>query len=196
MHTWSQANETPYEGLFPAAPAAYAVTVGQSKPMFPMLKIVSRRTGAALALAVSAALMLPAAAAAQSGDQKPDAKAQSDGREIARKRFEEISEVGRLLSGPAANPECVWLGRRVISLLWRDDLDTAFRHLDLYDRFGCPSGHVQTTFRCLVRLGDIDAKAPPDTLNTRIHACWINPAVQQVAQPAAPNPADAGTTSR
>ena len=28
--------------------------------------------------------------------------------------------------------------RRVVSLMWRDDLDTAFRHLDLYDRFGCP----------------------------------------------------------
>ena len=29
--------------------------------------------------------------------------------------------------------------------LWRDDLDTAFRHLDLYDRFGCPGGHIQAT---------------------------------------------------
>ena len=63
------------------------------------------------------------------------------------------------LTGPAANPECVWLGRRVISLLWRDDLDTAFRHLDLYDRFGCPGGQIQATFRCVVRLGEIDPKA-------------------------------------
>ena len=38
-------------------------------------------------------------------------------------------------------------------LMWRDDLDTAFRHLDLYDRFGCPGGHVQATFRCLARFG-------------------------------------------
>ena len=52
-----------------------------------------------------------------------------------------------------ANPECMWLGRRVVSLLWRDDLDTAFRHLDLYDRFGCPAGHIQTTFRCVVPAG-------------------------------------------
>ena len=44
----------------------------------------------------------------------------------------------RLVNGPAGNPECVWLGRRVVGLLWRDDMDTAFRHLDLYDRFGCP----------------------------------------------------------
>ena len=66
-------------------------------------------------------------------------------------------------AGPAAHPECVWLGRRVVGLMWRDDLDTAFRHLDLYDRFGCPAGHIQATFRCLVRQGNIDPK-PPDTL--------------------------------
>ena len=78
------------------------------------------------------------------------------------------------LTGPAGNPECVWLGRRVVSLLWRDDLDTAFRHLDLYDRFGCPSAHIQATFRCLVRQGHIDPKAP-DSLNGRVHACWVNP---------------------
>ena len=43
--------------------------------------------------------------------------------------------------------------------MWLDDLDTAFRHLDLYDRFGCPGGHVQATFRCLTRFGgQIDPK--------------------------------------
>ena len=36
--------------------------------------------------------------------------------------------------------------------MWRDDLDTAFRHLDLYDRFGCPASHIQAAFRCLVRM--------------------------------------------
>ena len=42
-----------------------------------------------------------------------------------------------------------------------DDLDTAFRHLDLYDRFGCPGGHVQAAFRCLTRFGgQIDDKVP------------------------------------
>jgi hypothetical protein len=41
----------------------------------------------------------------------------------------EFAEAQRLLNGPAGNPECVSLGRRVISLLWRDDLETACRHL-------------------------------------------------------------------
>ena len=65
----------------------------------------------------------------------------------------------RTLTGPAANPECVWLGERAVNLLSRDDLDTAFRHLELYDRFGCPGAHMQASFRCLVRLGIPDPKA-------------------------------------
>ena len=99
-------------------------------------------------------------------------------------KIDEYAEAEKLLGGPAANPECMWLGRRVVSLLWRDDLDTAFRHLDLYDRFGCPSGHIQTAFRCVVRQGNIDPKAP-DTLGARIHACWINPNTEPVVAPPA-----------
>jgi hypothetical protein len=78
----------------------------------------------------------------------------------------------------------------VVSLLWRDDLDTAFRHLDLYDRFGCPAGHIQATFRCVVRQGNIDPKAPD--LNGRVHGCWINPSAETQGTAAAPS----GTTNR
>ena len=69
-----------------------------------------------------------------------------------------------------------------------------FRHLDLYDRFGCPSSHIQAAFRCLVRQGHIDPKAQ-ESLNGRVHACWLNPALtpaEAVQPPAAPS----GTTSR
>jgi hypothetical protein len=78
--------------------------------------------------------------------------------------------------------------------MWLDDLDTAFRHLDLYDRFGCPGGHVQATFRCLTRFGgQIDPKVA-ETLSSRIHACWINPAAQpQAAAAAAATPAQPTT---
>jgi len=88
---------------------------------------------------------------------------------------DDFVEARRMLNGPAGNPECVWLGRRVVGLLWRDDLDTAFRHLDMYDRFGCPNDHIQATFRCLVlNGGNIDPKAA-DNLNGRVQACWVNP---------------------
>ena len=110
-------------------------------------------------------------------------------------KIDEYAEAQRLMSGPAGDPECVWLGRRVVSLLWRDDLDTAFRHLDLYDRFGCPGGHIQASFRCLVlHSGAVDSKAP-DSLNSQVHACWINPSLQAAAKPAAAAPAPAAAAS-
>ena len=99
------------------------------------------------------------------------------------------------MNGPAGNPECVLLGRRAVRWMWRDDLDTAFRHLDLYERFGCPAGHVQATFRCLTKFADqIDDKVQK-SLDDRVHACWINPQAQpQTAAAAtpAPSPSTAG----
>jgi hypothetical protein len=135
------------------------------------------------------------AAFAQSGqpaqDQgKPPAANAADAAKDNQRKTDEFVEAQTAINGPAGNPECVWLGRRVVSLMWRDDLDTAFRHLDLYDRFGCPGGHVQAAFRCLTRFGgQIDPKIA-ETLSSRIHACWINPGAQPQAAAAA-NPAPA-----
>jgi hypothetical protein len=139
---------------------------------------------------------------AQSGEPHPqDQQAKpangnpppTDATKDNQRKTDEFVEAAQALNGPAGNPECVWLGRRVVRLMWLDDLDTAFRHLDLYDRFGCPGGHVQATFRCLTRFGgQIDPKVA-DTLNSRVHACWINPAAQP--QTAAATPPAAPTTA-
>ena len=109
--------------------------------------------------AILAVLTLPAAA--QTPDGKAVDKAAGPAQKPAAQPTDEYSSIQREVSGPAGNPECVWLGRRVVSLLWRDDIETAFRHLDLYDRFGCPAGHIQATFRCLIlHDSSIDAKSP------------------------------------
>jgi hypothetical protein len=135
---------------------------------------------------------------AQSGDtknaDKPPVAQSADPAKDAQRQVDEFAEATRLVTGPAGNPECVWLGRRVVNLLWRDDLDTAFRHLDLYDRFGCPGGHIQATFRCVVRQGNIDPKVP-ESLRDRVQACWINPATQPAPPAAAQNPAAPTGTS-
>jgi hypothetical protein len=159
-----------------------------------------------LAVPGLALLMSIGSAFAQSGDlrtqdqpNKPAATNPAQPADAAKdnqRKTDEFVEASQAINGPAGNPECVWLGRRVVVLMWRDDLDTAFRHLDLYDRFGCPGGHVQATFRCLVRFfGAIDPKVP-DSLNGRVHACWINPAAQpQAAAAAAPaTPPTTGTS--
>jgi hypothetical protein len=128
----------------------------------------------------------------QSGKPATSSAQPADAAKDNQRKTDEFVEAAQAINGPAGNPECVWLGRRVVRLMWLDDLDTAFRHLDLYDRFGCPGGHVQATFRCLTRFGgQIDPKVS-DTLNSRVHACWINPAAQPqaaAAQPAAPTTA-------
>jgi hypothetical protein len=165
-----------------------------------MPSVILRHSGAAL---LAALLFIgsfgPAFAQSSEGktpEQKPTA---TDAAKERQKKADEIAEAARALTGPAGNPECVWLGRRVVSLLWRDDLDTAFRHLDLYDRFGCPSSHIQATFRCVVRQGHIDPKAQ-DSLNGRVHVCWLNPALTPTPATAAQPPAAAttsgGTTRR
>jgi hypothetical protein len=159
--------------------------------------------------AVPALILLIGAgsAFAQSGtpnaqDQsKPPADKAGEANKDNQRKTDEFVEATQAINGPAGNPECVWLGRRVVRLMWLDDLDTAFRHLDLYDRFGCPGGHVQATFRCLTRFGaQIDDKVPR-SLDTRIHACWINPGAQPqaaaaaTAPTAAPAPSTAGSAA-
>lgn len=103
-----------------------------------------------------------------SNQQQAEAAAEANKRAI-----EEFLEAARL-PGAAGKAECVWLGRRIASLLWRDDVDTARRHIEIYDRFSCPSDHLRLTFRCVVRQGNIDPKAP-ESLPQRIHSCWMNP---------------------
>jgi hypothetical protein len=146
------------------------------------------------ALCGAALLFSPVAAFAQSNPEtkspdKPPAAAAAD-----TAKADEFTEAARSINGPAGNPECVWLGRRVVALLWRDDLDTAFRHLDLYDRFGCPGPYIQSTFRCVVRQGPIDPKAP-ESISARVHACWVNPTAP-TPPPAAINPPAAGTPAK
>lgn len=153
-----------------------------------------------LAVAGLAFLIGLGGAFAQSGDSraqdqgKAPAAAAADAAKDNQRKTDEFVEASQAVNGPGGNPECVWLGRRVVRLMWLDDLDTAFRHLDLYDRFGCPGGHVQAAFRCLTRFGgQIDPKVA-ETLSSRIHACWINPAAQPQAA-AATTPAAAPAPS-
>jgi hypothetical protein len=157
------------------------------------------RTAAGLCAAVFivAASVVPMSSVglAQSSDAKAPDKQVPPAQEPPQ-IVDEYAEAGRAISGPAGNPECVWLGRRVISLLWRDDIETAFRHLDLYQLFGCPAGHIQATFRCLIlHAGSIDPKSP-DSLNGRVQACWINPSQPAPPVPAAAAAAPSPTTNR
>ena len=139
-----------------------------------------------LAILLGAAVLVAAPLRAQNADQKPAEHGKGETTKDTAGRSDDASEAGHVLTGPAGRGECVWLGERAVGLMWKDDLDTAFRHLELYDRFGCPGEHVQISFRCVVRQGNIDQKDQKgtDAFNARVHSCWMNPALPPV--PATP----------
>ena len=151
--------------------------------MLPRFLAAARGSLAALVIVASATLGFVPSASAE--DAKPADK--PAGQEPAKEpqRADEYAEAQKEINGPAGNPECVWLGRRAVGLLNKDDLDTAFRHLDLYDRFGCPSGHIQASFRCLVLHSNTIDPKEADSLNGRVNDCWLNPSLQALPTPAA-----------
>ena len=111
------------------------------------------RVAGVLSLAVwllSTPLAFAAGNEAKPADEPPPAAEEP---EKEPQKIDEFTEAERAVTRPANNPECVWLGRSVVNLLWRDDLDTALRNLDFYDRLGCPSRHIQASFRCLILHG-------------------------------------------
>jgi len=156
-----------------------------------MLRRISRSAAAILAGGVLLWSALPATAEDQGAGSKPQEQGQAQQQpgekndqkaadqakaeeQEAAKAIAEYKEAEAKLASSAGAPECVWTGRRIVSLLWRDDMDTARRYIDLYDRFGCSSDHLKLAFRCVIEQGPIDAKAA-DRLASRVHDCWIAP---------------------
>ena len=114
------------------------------------------------------------------GGENPDNKGEAEQKAAEQakaaeaKALKEYKDAVANLPSSAGAAECVWTGRRVASLLWRDDIDTARRYIDLYDRFGCSSEHLKLVFRCVILQGPLDPKAA-DRLASRVHDCWITP---------------------
>ena len=133
---------------------------------------------------------------AQNAEQKGAEPSKGEAVKDASKRTDDIV-AGRGVIGAAGRPECSWLGERAVNNMRSDDLDTAFRHLDLYDRFGCPGEHVRISFRCVLQNDQMLQKDPKEqkdqkdqkdqkaTYDVRqlVQACWNDP-VNPVLPPA------------
>jgi hypothetical protein len=133
-----------------------------------------------------------AALAQGSGDAKP--AEQQKAPEPPKSEAAHLADVARTVQGPAGLPECAHLGERAMMLMAKDDLDTAFRHMDLYDRFGCPGRHIQESFRCLLLAGIPNSKDSTASLETLVRNCWAPKATTAPATASAP--ATAGTGAR
>src|SRR3954451_20387828 len=115
----------------------------------PDLKNAVLRHFAVAGLVIGLALLIGSGGVfAQSGtpapDQtgKPPAPSSADATKDNQRKTDEFVEASQAISGPAGNPECVWLGRRVVRLMWRGGLDTALCPLDLSDPVWRPRGDV------------------------------------------------------
>jgi hypothetical protein len=140
-----------------------------------------------------------AALAQGSGDNKP---AEPPKPAELKSEAAHLADVARTLQGRAGDAECTHLGELAITLMAKNDLDTAFRHMDLYDRFGCPGAHIQQSFRCLLLAGIPNAKDSVG-LESLVRKCWAPNAAQPAPAaatpapaPAAPAPSTAGAGAR
>jgi hypothetical protein len=128
---------------------------------------------------------------AQNAEQRGAEPGKGEATRDAAKRSDDLA--GRGVIGAAARPECSWLGERAVNNMRSDDLDTAFRHLELYDRFGCPGEHVRISFRCVLQKDqnlqkDAKEQKEPkeqkdqkdqratDYVKQLVQACWNDPA--------------------
>jgi hypothetical protein len=81
--------------------------------------------------------------------------------------------------------ECSWVGKRVVSLLVRDDVDTATDFTRFYAMFHCPEAHIGATLACVV--SDPGAAREGAALSEHVDLCWANPSTRLLPQKP-PNP--------
>lgn len=85
----------------------------------------------------------------------------------------------------SAQSECAWVGKRVVSLLVRDDVDTATDFTRFYAMFRCPDSHIAATLACVV--SDPAAAREGTALTEHVDLCWANPSTRLLPQKP-PNP--------
>lgn len=74
---------------------------------------------------------------------------------------------------PERRAECAWTGQRIVSLLWRDDVNTAREQARFYEMFGCPAGHLPLAFRCVIEQSENQPEQ--NDLTARVYGCWMTP---------------------
>jgi hypothetical protein len=82
---------------------------------------------------------------------------------------------------PERRAECAWIGQRILSLLWRDDVNTATAQTRFYETFGCPAEHLPVAFRCVIEQSENQPEQ--NDLNARVYACWMAPEARETSQP-------------
>lgn len=72
----------------------------------------------------------------------------------------------------AQSDRCRWLGKRIVSLLTRDDAMAASDFNPFYEQFGCPTEHLAGAFGCVIATTE---QTQGDDLAIRVDRCWADP---------------------
>jgi hypothetical protein len=148
---------------------------GVNNPASTAPSVMANRVPRSLVIVLGAAVFagLNGSAFAQANaENKPPEQQNAEANKTEAAHF---ADVAHAVSGAAANPECIHLGENAVILMAKNDLDTAQRHINLYDRFGCPGLHLRLSYRCLLNVGMPSQKDEKPTLESRVKECWINP---------------------
>lgn len=125
----------------------------------------------------------PAAPAPTEGPKATKPSAKPDGDKEADRRPAAAASVSAEIA--SAQAECAWVGKRVVSLLVRDDVDTATDFTRFYAMFHCPEAHIGATLACVV--SDPGAAREGAALTEHVDLCWANPSTRLLPQKP-PNP--------
>ncbi|MBE1236214.1 hypothetical protein IHV25_00895 [Phaeovibrio sulfidiphilus] len=107
--------------------------------------------------------------AAPSGPQAPGARPQAPQHRTA---------TPLSLQNRALEPRCSWTGERIVSLLVREDAESAERFLAFYNRFDCPPARIAEAFSCVLQspvAGATSESLGGLSLASVASACWSDP---------------------
>ncbi|MFZ1414966.1 MAG: hypothetical protein WAS73_10380 [Defluviicoccus sp.] len=140
------------------------------------------RTGALVGFALALILSFAASAAAQyKGEQAKDPPSAVKDPAAERARPQPRPRQPALTVAPddgkaaATSDQCQWLGKRIISLLIRDDAMAANDFTPFFVRFGCPEELLADAFGCVAANA---ALLENNGLSEQINACWLDPTVR------------------
>lgn len=129
------------------------------------------KSSAFASAALTAALVLSLSAAPAFAQSKDGKEGEPAKQAPSRPQIPPVKKDGKV--NPALRAECAWTGQRIVSLLWRDDVNTAREQSRFYEMFGCPAEHLPVAFRCVIEQSE--SQPEQNDLNARVYGCWMTP---------------------
>lgn len=163
---------------------AAAENLGMNLALLPLAAAIAALAASSPVVAADTTPGGKPAAATEYGEAAQPRRAAEDESQTQRapRRKPSPPVAGQSSRGPAFKEECVWVGKRIVNLLSRDDAMAANDFMPFYGQFGCPGDHLAKAFGCVVTNTD---PSENEALADRIDACWDDPKAVIAQEPTA-----------